>query len=146
LTACKHTARGPLLADPRLDDKGDFGQWRGRAEPRDSRSTGIGEAVEYRTYGSEQSAEPLKARFEEFSFGPMPLARIAQIIEGPARVAGLSVDDAFVQQAVRDAETADALPRVSIAAATIKLALYQKIGVFRLRSTKLNALPANTLT
>jgi hypothetical protein len=38
--------------------------------------------------GELQSVEPLKARFEEFSFGPMPLARIAQIIEGPARVAG----------------------------------------------------------
>ena len=41
--------------------------------------------------------------------------RIAQIIEGPARVAGLSVDDAFVQQAVRDAETADALPLLAFA-------------------------------
>jgi hypothetical protein len=51
--------------------------------------------------GELQSAEPLKARFEEFSFGPMPLARIAQIIKGPARVPGLSGDDAFVQQAVR---------------------------------------------
>jgi hypothetical protein len=65
--------------------------------------------------GELQSAESLKARFEEFSLGPMPLARIAQIIEGPARVAGLSVDDAFVQQAVRDAETADALPLLAFA-------------------------------
>ena len=65
--------------------------------------------------GELQSVEPLKARFEEFSFGPMPLARVAQIIEGPARVGGLSVDDAFVQQAVRDAETADALPLLAFA-------------------------------
>jgi WD40 repeat protein len=65
--------------------------------------------------GQLQSAERLKTRFEEFSLGPMPLARIPQIIEGPARVAGLRVDDAFVQQAVRDAETADALPLLAFA-------------------------------
>src|SRR5262249_55682520 len=33
-----------------------------------------------------------------------------QVIEGPARMAGLQVERGFVQQAVRDAETADALP------------------------------------
>lgn len=48
-----------------------------------------------------QSAERLTTRFEEFSLGPMALARIAQIIEGPARVAGLGIDEAFVHQAVR---------------------------------------------
>lgn len=57
-----------------------------------------------------QSAERLTTRFEEFSLGPMALARIAQIIEGPARVAGLGIDEAFVHQAVRDAQTEDALP------------------------------------
>jgi hypothetical protein len=62
-----------------------------------------------------QSAERLTARFEEFSLGPMPLARIAQIIEGPARVAGLGIDEAFVHQAVRDAETEDALPLLAFA-------------------------------
>ncbi len=50
------------------------------------------------------------ARFEEFSLGPMPLARIPQIIEGSARVAGLTVEETFVQQAARDAATDDALP------------------------------------
>ena len=65
--------------------------------------------------GELQSVELLKAKFEEFSFGPMPLERIAQIIEGPARVAGLNVDDAFVQQAVRDAKTSDALPLLAFA-------------------------------
>ena len=62
-----------------------------------------------------QSAEHLTARFEEFSIGPMPLARIAQIIEGPARVAGLGIDDAFVHQAVQDAKTEDALPLLAFA-------------------------------
>jgi WD40 repeat protein len=62
-----------------------------------------------------QSAEHLGARFEEFSLGPMPLDRIAQIIEGPARVAGLGIDEAFVHQAVRDAKTEDALPLLAFA-------------------------------
>lgn len=65
--------------------------------------------------GKLQSADRLKVRFEEFSLGPMPLARIPQIIEGPARVAGLRVEDGFAQQAVRDAETVDALPLLAFA-------------------------------
>jgi conflict system STAND superfamily ATPase/TIR domain-containing protein len=65
--------------------------------------------------GQLQSSAQLTARFEEFSLGPMPLARIAQIIQGPARVAGLGVEDAFVQQGVRDAETEDALPLLAFA-------------------------------
>lgn len=62
-----------------------------------------------------QSAEGLTARFEEFSLSPMALARIPQIIEGPARVAGLGIDEAFVQQAALDAETEDALPLLAFA-------------------------------
>lgn len=65
--------------------------------------------------GQLQSATHLTARFEEFSLGPLPLARIPQIIQGPARVAGLKVEDAFVQQAARDAETEDALPLLAFA-------------------------------
>jgi WD40 repeat protein len=65
--------------------------------------------------GQLQSAAALTARFEEFSLGPMPLARVPQIIEGPARVAGLKVDDALVQQAASDAETEDALPLLAFA-------------------------------
>jgi Novel STAND NTPase 1/TIR domain/WD domain, G-beta repeat len=65
--------------------------------------------------GRLQSAKVLTSRFEEFSLGPMPLARVRQIIEGPARVAGLTVGDAFVQQAASDAETDDALPLLAFA-------------------------------
>ena len=65
--------------------------------------------------GQLQSATALTARFEEFSLGPMPLARVPQIIEGPARIAGLGVEDAFVQQAAGDAETEDALPLLAFA-------------------------------
>jgi hypothetical protein len=65
--------------------------------------------------GRLQSATQLTARFEEFSLGPMPVARIPQIVQGPARVAGLRIEDAFVQQAARDAETDDALPLLAFA-------------------------------
>ena len=60
--------------------------------------------------GQLQSATSLTARFEEFSLGPMPLSRIPQVIEGPARRTGLRVEDEFVRQAAHDAETEDALP------------------------------------
>jgi hypothetical protein len=60
--------------------------------------------------GELQSATALTARFEEFSLPPIPLTRVPQIIEGPARVAGVGAEDVFVQQAARDAETEDALP------------------------------------
>ena len=65
--------------------------------------------------GRLQSAAALTARFEEFSLGPMPLTRIAQIIQGPAKVAGVNVEEAFVQQAARDAATEDALPLLAFA-------------------------------
>jgi WD40 repeat protein len=62
-----------------------------------------------------QSAEALTTRFDQFSLGPIPPARIPEIIRGPARVAGLAVEEAFVQQAARDAETKDALPLLAFA-------------------------------
>ena len=65
--------------------------------------------------GRLQSAAALTARFEEFSLGPMPLTRIPQIIQGPAKVAGVGVEEAFVQQAARDAATEDALPLLAFA-------------------------------
>ena len=49
-------------------------------------------------------------RFEEFSLGPMPLNRIRQIIEGPAKVAGLKVEEGLIAAASSDAGTEDALP------------------------------------
>ena len=54
-------------------------------------------------------------KFEEFSLGPLPLARVPQIIEGPARVAGLKIDDELVLEAARDAATEDALPLLAFA-------------------------------
>ena len=57
----------------------------------------------------QEAAEDV-VRFEEFSLGPMPLDRIRQIIEGPAKVAGLSVEEGLVAAAGADAGTEDALP------------------------------------
>jgi WD40 repeat protein len=65
--------------------------------------------------GRLQSAAARMARFEEFSLGPMPLTRIPQIIQGPAKVAGVRVEEAFVQQAAHDAATEDALPLLAFA-------------------------------
>jgi hypothetical protein len=62
-----------------------------------------------------QQAPALTAPFEEFSLKPMPLARVRDIIEGPARVAGLTVDGALVAAAMNDAATDDALPLLAFA-------------------------------
>jgi WD40 repeat protein len=65
--------------------------------------------------GQLQEAPALTAPFEEFSLKPMPLARMRDIIEGPARVAGLTVDNALVMAAMNDAATDDALPLLAFA-------------------------------
>jgi WD40 repeat protein len=65
--------------------------------------------------GALQQAPALTAPFEEFSLKPMPRARVRDIIEGPARVAGLTVDDALVAAAMNDATTDDALPLLAFA-------------------------------
>lgn len=62
-----------------------------------------------------QSTAELSARFEEFSLGPLPLSRYPQIIEGPARIAGIEIESGLAQQASRDAETEDALPLLAFA-------------------------------
>jgi WD40 repeat protein len=48
--------------------------------------------------------------FETFSLGPLSVEGFAQIIEGPARVAGLQLESGLVQAMVDDTETQDALP------------------------------------
>ena len=66
----------------------------------------------------------LTIRFEEVSLAPMPMAQIPAIITGPARVAGLVVEEAFVQQAAADAQTEDALPLLAFALRE----LYERFG------------------
>lgn len=62
-----------------------------------------------------QQVEELTASSEEFSLKPMPLDRVRQIIEGPAQVTGLKVDDALITAAMKDAATDDALPLLAFA-------------------------------
>ena len=65
--------------------------------------------------GQLQTAPHLEARFEEFSLKPMPLERVRDIIEGPAKVVGITVDEALVSAAIKDAATDDALPLLAFA-------------------------------
>jgi WD40 repeat protein len=65
--------------------------------------------------GELQKAPGLTAAFEEFSLKPMPLDCVRDIIEGPARVAGLTVDEDLIVAAMNDAATDDALPLLAFA-------------------------------
>jgi hypothetical protein len=65
--------------------------------------------------GRLQQEPRLGAPFEQFSLKPMPLERVREIIEGPAKVAGVAVEDGLVQTAVADARTQDALPLLAFA-------------------------------
>jgi WD40 repeat protein len=74
-----------------------------------------------------QKATEGVTRFEEFSLGPMPLDRVRQIIEGPARVAGLHVEEGLVLAAAADAGSDDALPLLAF---TLR-ELYDRYGARR---------------
>jgi WD40 repeat protein len=65
--------------------------------------------------GRIQAAGGLSSPLLEVSLPPLPAERIADIIRGPARVAGLKVEDAFVQAAIHDATVADAMPLLAFA-------------------------------
>ncbi|MGB8846607.1 MAG: TIR domain-containing protein, partial [Terracidiphilus sp.] len=65
--------------------------------------------------GRLQQEPSLEAQFDEFSLKPMPLERVREIIEGPAKVAGITVEDGLVTAAVADASTEDALPLLAFA-------------------------------
>ena len=62
-----------------------------------------------------QAAEGLTVPLQELSLAPLPGERIAEIIKGPAQVAGIELEEAFVQAAVQDARTDDALPLLAFA-------------------------------
>ncbi|MFM9103310.1 MAG: TIR domain-containing protein [Cyanobium sp.] len=57
-----------------------------------------------------QAEGGLTVSFEQLSLGPLPMERFAEVITGPARVAGLAVEPALVQRVLRDVGNADALP------------------------------------
>ncbi|MEB3155876.1 MAG: TIR domain-containing protein [Cyanobacteriota bacterium] len=65
--------------------------------------------------GALQAAPGLSVPLREVSLPPLPRDRMADIITGPARVAGLEVEDAFVRAAIEDARTDDALPLLAFA-------------------------------
>ena len=54
-------------------------------------------------FGEVQKAAGLAAEFEEFSLRPLPVERIGDIVRGPARVAGLDVEDGLVARISADA-------------------------------------------
>jgi TIR domain len=65
--------------------------------------------------GQLQQVPGLQVPFEDVQLKPLPLDRVRDIIEGPAHVAGLTVDNALVAAAIRDAATDDALPLLAFA-------------------------------
>ncbi len=77
--------------------------------------------------GRLQRAADLSVAFETMPLAPMPLARIAAVIEGPAQVAGLTVEPGFVQAALADCRTEDALPLLAFALRE----LYERFGKSR---------------
>jgi len=65
--------------------------------------------------GSLQSLPELVDSLDTLPLGPLSLERYREIIEGPARVAGLKVEPAFVERAIQDTATEDALPLLAFA-------------------------------
>jgi WD40 repeat protein len=65
--------------------------------------------------GQLQALPALLNSIETFPLGVMSLERYREIIEGPARVAGLQVEGAFVARAIRDTATEDSLPLLAFA-------------------------------
>ena len=65
--------------------------------------------------GSLQSLPELVNILDTLPLGPLSLERYREIIEGPARVAGLNAEPAFVERAIQDTATEDALPLLAFA-------------------------------
>ncbi len=65
--------------------------------------------------GNMQAAPGMGSEFEPFALAPLPLERIGEIVRGPARIAGLEVDESLVARITQDAQTTDALPLVAFA-------------------------------
>jgi len=60
--------------------------------------------------GALQSWAQGVAAFEQFSLPPLPASRLAQVIEGPARVAGVAIAPGVVDAVMHDAGGPDAMP------------------------------------
>jgi hypothetical protein len=84
-------------------------------------------------------ADALRVAIEEVSLKPMMLARIPEIIDGPAKVCGFSVDRAIPLRAAEDTKTGEALPLLALtlhrlyerygrASGSLRLEDYQCLG------------------
>jgi WD40 repeat protein len=88
--------------------------------------------------GSLQAQSELVNSLDTLPLGPLSLERYREIIEGPARVAGLRVEPAFVERAIHDTGTKDALPLLAFALrrlheqvgseGVLSLSAYQALG------------------
>ncbi len=88
--------------------------------------------------GNLQAAANLTIPLQAMSLPPLPMERIPEIIKGPAKVAGLTVQESFVQAAMHDASSDDALPLLAFALRelfdrfgddrVLSLACYQALG------------------
>ncbi|MCX5931121.1 MAG: toll/interleukin-1 receptor domain-containing protein, partial [Cyanobacteria bacterium] len=65
--------------------------------------------------GSLQAVPALANTLEMLPLGPLSMDRYREIIEGPARVVGLTAESAFVERVIRDTATEDALPLLAFA-------------------------------
>src|SRR5262249_8663928 len=65
--------------------------------------------------GPVQCMPTFEGRFEVFPIATVPREHIRQIIEGPARVVGLRIEEDLIAAAMRDAATDDALPLLAFA-------------------------------
>ena len=63
--------------------------------------------------GELQSTKSLTVAHHAFSLEPMPLDRVELLVRGPARVAGLKVDDRLIAALRTDAQTSNALPLIA---------------------------------
>ncbi len=77
-----------------------------------------------------QVAPGLGVQFDEISLKPLPLERVGEIIRGPAKVAGIEVEDGLVSAMMRHAATPDALPLIAL---TLRK-LYDNRGTVRVMS------------
>ena len=102
--------------------------------------------------GNLQSAAELSVPLQAMSIQPLPMERIPEINKGPAKVAGLTVEESFVLAAMHDASSDDALPLLAFALRelfdrfgddrVLSLADYQALGDDHLRAPrKINKTP-----
>ena len=98
--------------------------------------------------GDLQAAADQSTPLQAVSLPPLPKERIPEIIKGPARVGGLTVQESFVQAAMHDASSDDALPLLAFALREIfdrfgqdrvlSFADYQALGDERLNLSPLD--------